>query len=141
MNINGTLLALQMMNGTKVYDVTYVDRGSNKNYSYKSDMDLVKDDMVIVPCGSSVALAKVVGETEDINFDAPYGLKWIVGRVDNLWNTIEQNADRDKRAKAKLVKSKAQTAAKEYLASAGLDAADLLEIEKDWTHDKADVGA
>jgi len=130
MNINGTLLALQMMNGAKVYEVTYVDRGSSKNYSYKSEVDLVKGDMVIVPCGSSVALAEVVGEADDVNFDAPYGLKWIVGRVDGLWNTIEENADRDKRARAKLVKSKAQTAAKEYLASAGLDAADLLEIEK-----------
>lgn len=130
MNINGTLLALQMMNGAKVYEVSYVDRGSSKYYSYKSEADLVKGDMVIVPCGSSVALAEVVGEADDVNFDAPYGLKWIVGRVDGLWNTIEENADRDKRAKAKLVKSKAQTAAKEYLASAGLDAADLLEIEK-----------
>jgi len=130
MNINGTLLALQMMNGAKVYEVSYVDRGSNKYYSYKSEIDLVKGDIVVVPCGSSVALAEVIGEADDVNFDAPYGLKWVVGRVGGLWNTIEENADRDKRAKAKLVKSKAQTAAKEYLASAGLDAADLLEIEK-----------
>ena len=70
----------------KGFTTIHVRFDSLKTYTYKAplDMGLAKDDMVVVPAHSGFALVTVVkvDEEPDIDPNAPFGIRWVVQKVD-----------------------------------------------------------
>lgn len=57
----------------------------NKPYTYKTDIDLAVDDLVVVCVNGKYSIAKVVrvDVRPRIDYDAPFEYKWIVQKVES----------------------------------------------------------
>lgn len=133
MNIDSTLLALQIMNGAKVYDVRFVSastgKTTRKSYYYKSMDVLEAGTYVVVPTfeGESFAVGVVESEAQDLDIEAlPFPLRWIIFNIDNPSKERARFEEFDKKAKAKLAQGRAKKAAKDYLEASGLKAKDFI---------------
>lgn len=134
MNNQGTLLALQLENGVRMYDVRFGNANGNlsrKTYRYKSDLHLEPGDYVVVPVNVgnsedlSFAVARVNGLTETINFDAEYPYRWVTGRLDFDPSKVrEAQNNGDERALSKLAQAHARKVAADYLKQSGLEGQD-----------------
>lgn len=145
MQLHNTVLALQIMNGVKVYAVKFLNDGrektveddfednvtrtyrpaySSKIYHYKSDKPLEPGAHVIVPTndGRRFAIAKVHADaTDEIDYDSPVRLLWINQVIDHPFDVYEVHAGHDAAARRKLAASQAKKAAEEHLATLGVD--------------------
>jgi hypothetical protein len=129
MQIHNTVLAIQMMNGLKVYAVAF---DGSKTYSYKTFDTFEVHDIVLVPVERSgttaFAIARVVCEVELVDFDSDIQLKYINQRLENPYDLNSALNAQDQSAKSKIAAAQVQKAAQEYLTAAGLKASDFAQI-------------
>jgi len=146
MQIHNTVLALQIMNGVKVYAVQYLTPDTpsgtrrsieddaaaswgrtpvtSKSYHYKSAETYAPGTWVVVPThkGKRFSLAKIVGEVVDVDFDDGVKLLWINQEIADPLALYKEHDDHDVTARRKLAASQAMNAAKEHLDTLGVDA-------------------
>lgn len=134
-SINSTLLALQIMNGAKVYDVRFISittgKAQQKSYYYKSLEELQPGQAVVVPTfeGESFAVGIVESEAQDLDIDGlAFPLRWVCFTIPNPMQARTNSEAHDKQALAKLAQGRAKKAAKDYLEAAGLNASDFAAI-------------
>lgn len=143
MQLHNTVLALQIMNGVKVYAVKFMNDGRDKSvadddldaptfrpaystkvYHYKSDKTLEPGAHVIVPTndGRRFGIAKVYADaTDEIDYDSPVRLLWINQEIESPFDVFEVHAAHDAAARRKLAASQAKKAAEDHLKTLGVD--------------------
>jgi hypothetical protein len=126
MQLHNTILALQVMNGAKVYAVRLMNSDgsySQKTYDYKGRAVFSPGDHVIVPThgGRKFAFGKIESDVEDIDYDSEHRLLWINGQIDDPFEVFARNDKRDGIARRKLAATRAQQAAEEHLRALGVN--------------------
>jgi len=132
MQIHNTVLAIQMMNGLKVYAVAFPSGQKGQHYTYKTFDTFEVDDIVLVPedrNGNAVfSTARIVEEVELVDFDSEIQLKYINQKLENPYDLHGALNSQDQKAKAKIAAAQVQKAAQEYLSAAGLKASDFAQL-------------
>ena len=57
-----------------------------REYTYKTDLELEKEQLVIVEAGSSFSIAQIVAihDTPQIDINAKFEYKWVVSTLDSI---------------------------------------------------------
>jgi len=77
--------------------VNYEPDRDDKSYSFKTlDETIIPGDFVIIPTDTrhKMTIGKVIAVDVDIDYDAPFQMKWIIGKVDQSQykTTLDQEA-------------------------------------------------
>lgn len=110
---------LQATKGVKTVKVKFSNGGSA--YTYKTMLDLKKDDWVVVEARGAYSTAKVIemDEVPDINPEADFELAWVVTRVDT--KQIEAIREEEKSIARQITMTEAKKRIENVLKDCGLD--------------------
>jgi len=129
MDLNNTILALQLMNGVKLYSVK-MSSTSHSVFTYKSATELVKGQSVVVSGKNDILLVgEVVAEVTNPDYEGMHKWQWIYTTVPDISALREKFDNIDEVAKQKLAKARAIKAAQEMLDSAGITKDDFSIME------------
>jgi hypothetical protein len=124
-DLNNTLLALQLLNGVKLYSVRIAGPQGNATYSYKAVETYMPGDAVLVQTKNVFVAGIVQQEVIDFDYSIAAEWKWILFPIRNPEDLAETFAEHDRAAKRKLVQAQAMQAAKNMLEASGLSMTDL----------------
>jgi len=122
-DLNNTLLALQILNGVKMYAVRIA--GTNTTYTYKSNRSFLPGTAVLVQTKNTFVAGIVDHLVEDFDYSMSAEWKWVLFEIENPEQLAENFAELDRSAKRKLMQAQAVKAAKDLLAAQGLTMTDL----------------
>lgn len=123
MDLNNKLLALQMLNGVKLYEVRVL--GTGNLFRYKSRTAYHEGDVVVVQLKSYYSIGRVVKEVTDFDFAVIAEWKWILGQCFDPEAMQKEFDELDITAKQKIAQAQAMHEAKKLLEMSGLTLADL----------------
>lgn len=125
-----TVLALQSQHGVRTCKVRYIGmrNGDKTLYTYKTVIDVKKDERVLVQMHNSVTIAKVieVHDVVDMSFDGE--LKWVLGSVENMMGYALELVKSEEALKRNIVAGRALEAAKTTMEAMGLDSTKMAEL-------------
>lgn len=141
MKLHNTILALQIMNGAKVYSVRYLNetreadsspKFSAGTYRYKSRETFAPGDWAIAPTnrGARFGLVKIEADvTETVDYDSDISLLWIGQAIDDPFARFKAADDLDAAACRKLAAARAKQAAQDYIKHLGIDPGEFGMLE------------
>lgn len=123
MNLSSTVLALQMMNGVKLYSCTF--DLETKRYSFKSNEKLEQGDYVLVDTINGPKIAQVVEEDITCRFDQAIEWRWVIQKLENVAVKVARYRQMDDEAKKKIAMAESFGKAKAVADTLGVSVADF----------------
>ena len=123
-DLSSTILALQIMNGLRIYEcsVIGIDRSM---FLFKSNVEHDVGTPVLLQMKQTYVAGYVIGEVTGYDYDSLGDANWIISQIPDPAPIIDSIKDMDVKAKQKLQQAKAIQAAKQLLEASGLAEADL----------------
>ena len=138
MDLNNTILALQILAGVKLYSVRIA--GNANVYGYKSREELAPETPVLVQTGKTFVAGIVVEEIKDFDYAIVAEWKWILQTLSENPETKQAEfTTLDLEAKKKLAQARALNEAKKILKVSGLSLTDLGLLSLPVVLDKKDA--
>lgn len=124
MDLNNTLLALQMLNGVRLYEVRIL--GTTQYLSYKSREELTPNTPVLVQTKHTFVAGMVHKEVTDFDYSIVAEWKWIVAKLETNPEETQMLFEKaDVAAKQKIAQAQALAEAKKILEATGLTLEDM----------------
>lgn len=127
MDMNNTLLALQMLNGVKLYKVRIAGTSGNI-YSYKSREEYLPGQHVLIQTKQTFVAGVIHSEIEDFDYTEAHDWKWILGGIFDAEKLTAELTQLDVQAKKKIGQAQALHEAKKILEATGLTIDDLAKL-------------
>jgi hypothetical protein len=123
-DLNNTLLALQVLNGVRMYSVR-IAGGAHNRYTYKAHREYEIGSAVLVQTKSTFVAGIVEALIEDFDYDQAHEWKWVLFNIDNPEAVAKEYDEMDRSSKRKLMQAQAVQSAKNLLEASGLSMADM----------------
>ena len=126
-DLNQTILALQVMNGLKFYEVSlyHPANTSTKRFAVKADFAAEPGDSLIIASATFFAAARVHSIVEDFSYDEAVNWPWALSKIENPAALYAAKLEIGRAAERKLAQAKALQAAKTLLEQSGMKLEDL----------------
>lgn len=131
-DLNQAILALQVMNGLKIYEARVVGPDSEGPYfNFRSTQPYEPDDFAIGTAKNLFPVVRILREITDFDYAEAAEYAWLVGPVPNPVPEITRLQNISLNAKKKLAQARALVDANLFLEAVGLIAEDMqLLIQK-----------